>query len=356
MKDEEINHVLFKLLTSRASKKKPEKALPTPQQVIHIAQMVRRILQSEPICLQLHGDFVVVGDIHGNVDDMMRIFEKFGYPPANRYLFLGDYVDRGNFSIEVILILYLLKMKFPENIFLLRGNHESEHVTEMYGFKEECLRRLNKFCYLKIIDSFTGLPVAATLNDRIFCVHGGIPKRPCSVKDLLKLPKKRNPPLHGMISDLLWSDPEPRVRLFVPNQRGIGVLFGVEPVVKFLDANKFDLMIRSHELCVRGYDYPFQRKDGSGCKRCLTIFSSGDYCGESNKAAVALVPVEGEVSVEVLEALTEEQSGKKRVQLPEWLLSSGQRKMKPVNMDTRDNLQSVDVLACESTTGTAVDA
>ena len=353
MKDQEINSILFKLLMSRAPNSKQSKALPSPQQVIHLAQAVSRVLDADPICLQLTGDFVVVGDIHGNIDDMIRILEKYGYPPATRYLFLGDYVDRGNFSVEVVLVLYLLKLKFPDRVYLLRGNHESEQVSSMYGFKDECLQRLNKACYFKIVDSFKSLPVAATLNSKVFCVHGGISKRVFNVGDILKLTKTRNIPLRGVLADLLWSDPEPRIPMFMPSSRGSGMFFGVQPLVKFLDANKFDVLIRSHESCEGGFHYPFLKK--GGCKRCLTIFSTCDYCGEGNKGAVAVVREGCDVVIDVFEALTPGELAKRRVTLPEWLLCSGGRRLKPVDIDLEDSAHPDDVLGCGDATKTVLD-
>lgn len=319
MKDGDLEQIIYNIILSRSGKPQRERSLPSQNLAMQLLGKAQYVLEQDPILLKLTGQYVVVGDIHGNIDDLLRIFEKYGYPPSTKYLFLGDYVDRGDYSTEVLLLLYALKIKFKNQIYLLRGNHEADQIASMYGFRTECFKRLNKNCYNKVIETFKQMPIAAVLNHKIFCVHGGIPRKLNAVDDLMKIEKARNPPLRSITSDILWSDPEPKVDLFKPSSRGIGNLFGVKPLLKFLSSNNLEMVIRSHESCEKGFDYPFSRKQ-EGAKSCLTIFSTTNYCDEANQGAVALVSPEGEVTIEVFDAMTHREKQSRKMILPEWFL------------------------------------
>ena len=97
-----------------------------------------------------------------------------GYPPETNYLFLGDYVDRGRQSIETLCLLFAYKIKYPESVFLLRGNHECQNISRIYGFWEECRRRYSIKLWKTFINLFNHFPVAAIIEDKILCMHGGI--------------------------------------------------------------------------------------------------------------------------------------------------------------------------------------
>jgi len=117
---------------------------------------------------------LTAGDTHGQFYDLLRLFNLAGFPPDSNYLFLGDYVDRGRHSIEVMCLLLAYKIKYPENFFILRGNHETDSISWMYGFYDECKRKYSVKLWKAFVDLFNCLPVAALINEKILCMHGGI--------------------------------------------------------------------------------------------------------------------------------------------------------------------------------------
>jgi diadenosine tetraphosphatase ApaH/serine/threonine PP2A family protein phosphatase len=272
----------------------------------------------------VQGDFVVVGDLHGQIDDLLQIFERFGYPPVQSYLFLGDYVDRGKNSIEVILLLYALKALYPNCVYLLRGNHESEVATRTYGFKDECTEFFKKRkTYHRFCKSFTYLPVAATVNSGIFCVHGGLsPSLPflADIEDQVKKPLVDI----GMSAaeGLLWSDPSVSFCSgFRASPRGIGFLFGQEQLDCFLNDNELSMMVRAHQFCESGSNVTL--------RGCLTVFSACNYCGKGNDGAVAILR-SGEAANICVFPYCERMAAHRAI-FPEWLLCSGRAMKDPLS-------------------------
>ena len=159
--------------------------------------------------LQLGAPVKIVSDIHGQYKDLLRFLDLAKHPPHSNYLFLGDYVDRGKQSIESICLLFAYKIKYPESVFLLRGNHEDESITKMYGFYEECQRRYNIGMWKRFVAAFNMLPVAALIEDRILCMHGGLSKDMNSLEEISKISRPSKIPETGVLCDLLWSDPTP---------------------------------------------------------------------------------------------------------------------------------------------------
>jgi protein phosphatase len=272
--------------------------------------------KTEPATLVLSGDHYIVGDIHGNIDVLIRIFGKFGYPPHSKYLFLGDYIDRGCNSCEVVLVLYALKLLFPDDLHLLRGNHEFCAMAGAYGFRYECESRISHSIYERILMSFDDLPIAARIGGN-YCVHGGISPRIVTEKGVEEVEKLRQTEEYFVSPsyELLWSDPKPELSEFEASPRGCGVLFGKEAVQRFLGVCKGSFrLIRSHESCATGFNWPF-------CEGgpVLTIFSSCDYCDTGNDAAVAMVTDHDDSARCVtLPLLAPGQAEKRRVLFPDW--------------------------------------
>jgi diadenosine tetraphosphatase ApaH/serine/threonine PP2A family protein phosphatase len=277
---------------------------------------VSAILRMEPAFIELESEHVVVGDIHGNIGDLMRIFETCGYPPNRSYLFLGDYVDRGQNSCEVILLLYALKTMWPNHLTLLRGNHEFASMNHVYGFKRECVSRLSKELFLQITASFEELPLAARLFNN-FCVHGGISPKLRSLSDLRAMTKGCTSFGDNLPTDLLWSDPSIEVEEFEKSSRGCGNLFGANAVITFAkETGICDRVIRAHEMCSAGYDFPLDMG------LVLTLFSSSDYCEMMNDGGFAIVKDNGDPEIHQLFPLAPKQRQKRKITYPEWAMDS----------------------------------
>ena len=173
---------------------------------------------------------MVVGDVHGQYYDLLRIFEYGGFPPESNYLFLGDYIDRGKQSIETVSLLLCYKIKYPENFFLLRGNHECAQINRIYGFYDECKRRYSIRLWRVFSDVFNCLPVAALVDEKIFCMHGGLSPELKNLDQIKNIMRPTDVPDTGLLCDLLWSDPERGVENYGDNDRGVSFTFGEKVV------------------------------------------------------------------------------------------------------------------------------
>lgn len=190
----------------------------------------------------------ITGDIHGQYGDLLRLFEYGGFPPEANYLFLGDYVDRGKQSLETICLLLAYKIKYPENFFLLRGNHECASINRIYGFYDECKRRFNVRLWKVFTDCFNCLPVAALIDDKILCMHGGLSPDLTNLDQIRTLPRPTDIPDSGLLCDLLWSDPSREVKGWGMNDRGVSYTFGQDKVGEFLMQQDMDLVCRAHQV------------------------------------------------------------------------------------------------------------
>ena len=262
------------------------------------------------------GEFCVVGDIHGDIDTLLRIFEKNKYPPETKYIFLGDYVDRGRHSTEVILFLYALSVQFPEHVILIRGNHEFDQMC--VDFKRECTAKLGKEICEMIIATFDKLPIAAIVGNN-FLAHAGISPAAKTALDVCNIRKvaQKDVSLDDPVMDILWSDPSPYVDGFVFNTaRGAGKFYSEEGVVECLSRCGLSRIIRGHETCTYGYDWAFGEMGP-----VLTVFSSCDYCQRANSAASVIISSEdARAEITTYAPLQTEQQAKRRVNSPGWLM------------------------------------
>nr|XP_007147007.1 hypothetical protein PHAVU_006G088900g [Phaseolus vulgaris]ESW19001.1 hypothetical protein PHAVU_006G088900g [Phaseolus vulgaris] len=241
----------------------------------------RQIFLSQPILLELRAPMRVCGDIHGQYQDLLRLFEYGGYPPAANYLFLGDYVDRGKQSLETICLLLAYKIRYPDKIFLLRGNHEEAKINRIYGFYDECKRRFNVRLWKIFTDCFNCLPVAALIDDKILCMHGGLSPELESLDQIKEIQRPTEIPDSGLLCDLLWSDPDSSIEGWAESDRGVSCTFGPDVVAEFLDKNDLDLVCRGHQVVEDGYEFFAKR-------RLVTIFSAPNYGGEFDNAGALL--------------------------------------------------------------------
>ncbi|KAM0950662.1 putative protein-serine/threonine phosphatase [Dioscorea sansibarensis] len=273
-------------------------------EVGELCYAAEQIFMQEPTVLQLKAPVKVFGDLHGQFGDLMRLFDEYGFPSTAGdityidYLFLGDYVDRGQHSLETITLLLALKIEYPENIHLIRGNHEAADINALFGFRLECIERMGEndgiWAWTRFNQLFNTLPLAALIEKKIICMHGGIGRSINSVEQIEKLERPITMDVGSIVlMDLLWSDPTENdsVEGLRPNARGPGlVTFGPDRVSDFCKRNKLQLIIRAHECVMDGFE-----RFAHG--QLITVFSATNYCGTANNAGAILVIGRGLVVV-----------------------------------------------------------
>ncbi|EGR28279.1 ser thr protein phosphatase family protein, putative [Ichthyophthirius multifiliis] len=246
-----------------------------------ICERVKELLAEESNVQPVNSPVNICGDVHGQFFDVLELFQKGGEIPNSRYIFIGDFVDRGHNSVETIEYLICLKARYPECITLLRGNHESRQTTQAYGFYDEVQRKygnINPWHYF--CEVFDYLPLGAIVDGEIFCVHGGLSPDIKTVDQIRTIHRKQEIPLEGAFTDLLWSDPDD-VSTWAINSRGAGWLFGDKVVSDFNHINDFKLICRAHQLAHEGYLYWFEQKN------LCTVWSAPNYCYRmGNKASI----------------------------------------------------------------------
>lgn len=253
----------------------------TDVQIKGLSTKSKEIFNQQPMLLELEAPIKICGDIHGQFYDLLRLFEYGGFPPEANYLFLGDYVDRGRQSLETICLLLAYKIKFPENFFLLRGNHECASINRIYGFYDECKRRYNIKLWKTFTDCFNCLPVAAIIDEKIFCMHGGLSPELNNMDQIRKIIRPTDVPDTGLLCDLLWSDPEKEISGWGENDRGVSFTFGPDVVTSFLRKHDLDLICRAHQVVEDGYEFFAKRQ-------LVTLFSAPNYCGEFDNAGAMM--------------------------------------------------------------------
>ena len=253
----------------------------TEAQVIRLCDMCRELFIEEGNIEQVSSPVTLCGDIHGQFYDLLELFRNGGDVPSTNYIFMGDFVDRGYHSVESLLLLLLLKVRYPDRITLIRGNHESRQITQVYGFYDECYRKYGSVnvwrCCTELFDY---LPLVAVVDGDVFCVHGGLSPSIETLDDIRTLDRKQEVPHEGAMSDLLWSDPED-VEEWGISSRGAGYIFGASVTHKFNHKNGLTLIARAHQLVMEGFKSYF---DNQLC----TVWSAPNYCYRCGNVASIL--------------------------------------------------------------------
>eukprot|EP01134_Creolimax_fragrantissima_P004907 CFRG4907T1 len=253
----------------------------TEQEVRSICDKAREILVEESNVQRVDSPVIVCGDIHGQFYDLRQLFKTGGEVPDRNYLFLGDFVDRGNYSVETFLLLLALKVRYPDRITLIRGNHESRQITQVYGFYDECLRKFGtanvwRYC----TEIFDYLSLSALIDDKVFCVHGGLSPSINTLNEIRTIDRKLEVPHDGAMCDLLWSDPDD-IEGWGISPRGAGYLFGGDVVQNFNHVNDIDLIARAHQLVMEGYKMMFKNS-------IVTVWSAPNYCYRCGNVAAIM--------------------------------------------------------------------
>jgi diadenosine tetraphosphatase ApaH/serine/threonine PP2A family protein phosphatase len=275
-----------------------DKALPEFSEctLLRLCSIAAAHFQSQSTILRLNGPITIVGDIHGSLHDLFRIILLAG--PDARFLFLGDYVDRGAFSIECITLLYVLTCKFPDRFYLLRGNHECVDVCSDYGFKADILTLYSEEVFIAFCDSFAWMPLAAVVNASLFCVHGGIGPGVHRLEQIEAIPRPTVSVREvRILHTILWADPSPMLTQYGESMRGGCSSFGPGPAKEFLRVNNCTLFIRAHECVKSGIEFIPQM--------CLaTVFSASSYePGVPNSSGALQVLSDGTIKRQILPPL-----------------------------------------------------
>ncbi|UMM25352.1 hypothetical protein L5515_005216 [Caenorhabditis briggsae] len=262
------------------------------ENIIYEAQT---IFSSEKALVDIDPPCVVVGDLHGQYNDLINMFILLGRPPETVYVFTGDYVDRGMMSLECIMLLFTYKICYPEHIVLLRGNHEIARVNKKYGFYDECLQSIPKYgeeIWAMFQRCFNNLPISALIATKILCMHGGLSPSLITLDDLRNHPKPIRNPFRGIVNDMLWADPDPAVFEWKTSARGSGFVFGTNVIDDVCARLDVELIVRAHQMCFDGYWVV------SG-KKLITIFSAPMYCNLYKNAGCVL-KVDDELGIQMV--------------------------------------------------------
>ncbi len=260
--------------------------------VVKLVKLAAELLKAEGNLVAISDPVTVVGDIHGQYYDLLKLLSVGGNPDTTKYLFLGDFVDRGIFSLECLMLILALKLCRQATITLLRGNHECRQMTSSFNFRDECIAKHDQEVYELIMDLFDTLPISATINGKFIAFHGGISPEFKTIAELNKIDRFREPPASGALCDILWSDPVDREDGhldddWVPNdQRGCSYYYGVKSLNTFLTKNGLLSVIRGHEVQLEGYKM-FNWKSKKNFPQVITVFSAPNYCDSyNNKGAI----------------------------------------------------------------------
>jgi serine/threonine-protein phosphatase PPG1 len=254
-----------------------------PQSTVkEICERLKEQFVEESNVVPLKAPITIVGDLHGQFYDLLEIFKIGGKLPDSNYLFLGNYINRGYFSVETISLLVCLKLRYSSRITLLRGSHECRTLTQIYGFYGECMK---KYGNVQVWKYFTNLfdyfPISALIDEQILAVHGGLSQSITTIDQIRVIDRFQEIPTEGSLTELVWADPDTEKEGFNLSPRGIGVTFGQDVFNKFLKVNKLDSLVRSNQLCLDGYQTIFGSK-------LATVWSAPNFCYRCGNVASIL--------------------------------------------------------------------
>ena len=253
------------------------------EEIIFIINESLNKIKEQKVLVELEAPINICGDIHGQYSDLLRIFDLCGYPPKNNYLFLGNYVGFGIKGIEVMCLLLCYKIKYPEKITLLRGNHESSVNNRIYGFYDECKRKYNVKLWREFTNLFNYLPLGAIIDNVIFCVHSGLSPYLKSPNDIFNIVRPTEIPDVGLLTDILNSTPSKEVDEYDEGEGddGVSIIFGEKCVKDFCKKNNLDLIVRGNQAVKNGYEFFAEKK-------LVTIFSAPNFMGKNNNVGCIL--------------------------------------------------------------------
>lgn len=262
----------------------------TEREVRILCVKAKELLCEESNVEPVSSPITVCGDLHGQFYDVLELFKTGGQVPSTRYVFIGDFVDRGAHSVETLTLLLLLKVKHPSDVILLRGNHETRTITTSYGFYDEIRRKYgNTNVWSFFMEVFDCLPLGAVIDGKILCIHGGCSPETQTIDQIRAIDRRTEPPSEGAYADLLWSDPNEFNEGWVINARGAGFLFGARVVREFNHTNGLDLIARAHQLVNEGYKFSFEPENS-----LVTVWSAPNYTYTCGNLASIMVVKEGE--------------------------------------------------------------
>eukprot|EP01090_Pellita_catalonica_P022820 TRINITY_DN9006_c0_g1_i1.p1 TRINITY_DN9006_c0_g1~~TRINITY_DN9006_c0_g1_i1.p1 ORF type:complete len:305 (-),score=50.01 TRINITY_DN9006_c0_g1_i1:21-935(-) len=252
------------------------------QDLKRLCQMTTEILLEESNVASVTLPATICGDIHGQFYDLLELFKVAGEVPDTNYVFQGDYVDRGYYSLETVTLLMALKVKYPNKITLLRGNHESRSISTVYGFYDECQQKYgNANAWNYVMKTFDYLCIAAIVGERVLSLHGGLSPDVRTIDQIRTIKRNVEIPSSGAFADIMWSDPDERVEYWGESPRGAGWIFGEKVTTEFMRVNGLDLITRAHQLAQEGYEYMFSEK-------LVTVWSAPNYCYRCGNSASVL--------------------------------------------------------------------
>ncbi|TFK95969.1 Metallo-dependent phosphatase-like protein [Pterulicium gracile] len=270
---------------------------PLPESSMHaLCSLVRSLLIEESNIQPVFSPVTICGDIHGQFHDLLHLLHHGGPAPTTRYIFMGDFVDRGRYSLETVSMLFAMKARWPECVTLLRGNHESRQITQVYGFYDECQTKYgNASVWKACCGVFDYLNLAAIIDSSILCVHGGLSPDIRTLDQIRTLSRAQEIPHEGPFCDLMWSDPDEITSNWAVSPRGAGWLFGADVTREFAHGNGLELIARAHQLVQEGYKYMFDERGLDPIGLLVTVWSAPNYCYRcGNDAAILRFSENGE--------------------------------------------------------------